>query len=291
MPKWVSEPTVTLVGATVYFDEAVEKWCKERNIDYSTDAVHDADAMAELGGRVCYLSLNEELRRKSGDGQNQAYLDHIREVGHGSVWEHASFNFLIDGLSKHVTQELVRHRVGTAISCQSSRYVDPYETKYFRGQDENSFHVPAEIQSDPELVKLWSEALASAEAAYKRSCAKLRERGYAVKDARSVARHVIPGGVTNALLWSCNARELRHVFSLRGALAADPEIRTLAIKMFRHVKDVTIFKDIWEGTENGQPVLKFAKATVLPTLTDELKRLDEVYGEKALADHFAEYYR
>lgn len=242
----VSKPTVKLVGFTHYDDHEIDLWCRERGIEYDTDAVADGDAMPELAGRLCYLSLNKELRRVSGDGQNRAYLDHIREVGHGSVTEHTVFNFIIDDFTKTATQELVRHRVGTAFSVQSSRYVDTFSTKYFGDSGHCiGVHIPEAVQGDAARYERWLAIWQIVAEEYTRSYKELRDEGHAVKDARSMARHILPGSICNALMFTCNARELNHIFKLRGNFHADGEIRALAVELFKCVENHTLFNN-WE---------------------------------------------
>lgn len=239
-------PSVTLVSSTCYHDSIIDDFLTERGIDYETDAEGDPDALAEFAGRMCYWSFQENLRRKSGEGQNVAYLDHIREVGHGSVTEHAYFTFVIDDLSKNTTQELVRHRVGVAYSIQSSRYVDQFSNEYF-GNSGHSFgiYIPPEVSGCRDLVSEWLNQWVGAIRTYKRTFDNLKARGFAKKDARSAARHILPGGMCNAVVFTVNCRELNHIFNLRGNFAAEREIRMMALALHDQVKHLNVFRH-WE---------------------------------------------
>lgn len=251
--RYTDGPSVKVIARTVYGDVEIDDWCKERGINYTTDAENDADALAEFAGRVCYYSLNPSLRRPTpvGKTQNGHYLDHIREVGHGSVTEHASWTFLIDDLSKNTTQELVRHRVGVAYSVQSSRYVDFFSGEYFGNTDHRiGCYVPPEVQEDRELFELWKDGWVKVYRIYTRTFDKLRSKGLGKKEARSVARHFLPGGACNALCFTVNARELSHIFKLRGSLEAEREFRNLAVKLYLAVADHNMFKD-WEVKEHA----------------------------------------
>lgn len=242
----VSTPDVALIAKTHYLDEAVDAWCKARGIDYLTDAVGDVDALSEFGGRLCYLSFNAEKRRLAGDGQNSAYLDHIREVGHGSVTEHGYWSFLISDVSRNMTHELVRHRVGVAFSQLSTRYVDQFSDEYF-GDTGNTVgvYIPPEIQEDHGLREEWNEVWKKVVQCYTRSFATLRERGYEKKHARSIARNILPGGACTAILFTVNARELNHIFGMRGSIHADDEIRRMTIKLYDLVSSEYLFSH-WE---------------------------------------------
>jgi thymidylate synthase (FAD) len=89
---------------------------------------YTADGLAELAGRRCYLSFGT---REDGLNPNvvkiredqEAYIANILSSKHGSVLEHAQFTFALEGVSRVLTHELVRHRAGTAISQESGRYV------------------------------------------------------------------------------------------------------------------------------------------------------------------------
>lgn len=114
-PVIFHEPSVHLIAETKINNEQLAKWLEERGFVFQTDAPSYPDALAENGGRLCYLSYNADRRRHTGVGQNERYLQRtVREMGHGSITEHASFTFLVDHVSRNLTHELVRHRVGTA---------------------------------------------------------------------------------------------------------------------------------------------------------------------------------
>src|SRR5205085_10734218 len=106
------------------------------------------EKLAEIAGRVCYLSF-----ARPRPGGNQAYLGHILEVGHGSVLEHAVWNFVFTGVSRTLTHELVRHRTGMGYSQLSQRYVDESVAEYVE---------PYCIAEDPGLHALWLYAGAHA---------------------------------------------------------------------------------------------------------------------------------
>ena len=92
---------------------------------WQTDTEVAGEHLAEVAGRVCYMSF-----AKPRPGGNQAYLDHILEVGHGSVLEHAVWNFVFTGVSRSLTHELIRHRAGFGYSQLSQRYVDESVAEY-----------------------------------------------------------------------------------------------------------------------------------------------------------------
>jgi thymidylate synthase (FAD) len=169
-------------------------------------------------------------------GGNRAYLEHIKESGHGSVLEHAVWNLLITGVSRSLTHELVRHRVGFSYSQLSQRYVDESNAEYVE---------PDIIASDAELHAEWAAAIRYAREAYVRLVrlleAKFEDESFASrwlptgataiykrKVARQAARSVLPNATETKIFVTANARALRHFLELRGSRHAEPEIRKLA---------------------------------------------------------------
>jgi len=89
--------------------DAVElsRFLEDHGVSWESDSDVGAEVSAEVGGRVCYMSF-----AKPRPGGNAAYLKHIKEVGHGSVTEHAVWTLVITGVSRSLSHELVRHRAG-----------------------------------------------------------------------------------------------------------------------------------------------------------------------------------
>ena len=105
------EPAVYLVGRQVVDPAEVDRFLADHGVSWQTDTEVAGERSVETAGRVCYMSF-----ARPRPGGNKAYLDHILEVGHGSVLEHAVWNFVFTGVSRSLTHELVRHRAGWAYS-------------------------------------------------------------------------------------------------------------------------------------------------------------------------------
>jgi thymidylate synthase (FAD) len=102
------EPRVYLVGRQQIDDDALNSFLADHDVrHWTTDTSQAGEKLVEVAGRVCYMSF-----AKPRPGGNHAYIEHILEVGHGSVLEHAVFNLIITGVSRSFTHELVRHRAG-----------------------------------------------------------------------------------------------------------------------------------------------------------------------------------
>lgn len=118
--KIITEPTVHLIATQQIEESELNGFLNAHDVGHwDTDTDVDAERLVEVAGRVCYMSF-----AKPRPGGNKAYIDHILEVGHGSVLEHAVFSLLITGVSRSLTHELIRHRAGFGYSQLSQRFVD-----------------------------------------------------------------------------------------------------------------------------------------------------------------------
>jgi thymidylate synthase (FAD) len=234
----IREPAVYLVGRQTVDDDELDRFLKDHGVSWQTDTEVAAEHLSEVAGRVCYMSF-----AKPRPGGNQAYLGHILEVGHGSVLEHAVWNFVFAGISRSLTHELIRHRAGWGYSQLSQRYVDESVAEYVE---------PDEIAGDPELHRLWLDAVAHSHQAYMRLAEKLQERLVGEPDktlrrklARQAARSVLPNATETKIFVTANSRALRHFIELRGSRHADVEIRKLAIQVLRLMQKEAphLFKD------------------------------------------------
>lgn len=219
------DPRVYLVGRQSVDDDALARFLADEGVSrWSTDTEEAGETLVEVAGRLCYLSF-----ARPRPGGNSAYIGHILEVGHGSVLEHAVFNFIITGVSRSFTHELVRHRAGFGYSQLSQRFVD---------ESGCAFVEPDAIADDPELHAVWLEAVQSCQRAYKALAdglaakfSDIPDRTLRRKKAREAARSVLPNATETKIFVTGNARALRHFIEMRGDAAADAEIRKVALAM------------------------------------------------------------
>jgi thymidylate synthase (FAD) len=218
------EPTVYLVGRQIVDIDELDRFLADHGISWQTDTEIAGEHLIEVAGRLCYMSF---LRPRPGG--NKAYLDHILEVAHGSVLEHAVWNFVFVGVSRSLTHELIRHRTGWSYSQLSQRYVDESVAEYVE---------PDCIAADPELHQIWLDAVAHSHQAYVKLADKLQERFQGEPDrtlrrklARQAARSVLPNATETKIFVTANARALRHFIEMRASRHADVEIRKLAVKV------------------------------------------------------------
>jgi len=148
------------------------------------------------------------------DEQVAKVLKTIMKSGHFSALEHASYTFAVDGVSRALTHQLVRHRLAS-YNQQSQRYVT------YSGEPE--VITPPLIASDEKNKALFDDAMDRAYSAY----AALIEAGVPAEDAR----YVLPNACVSKIVVTMNIRELLHFFTLRCCRRAQWEIQELAKRM------------------------------------------------------------
>jgi thymidylate synthase (FAD) len=223
----IRDPRVYLVGRQQVDDAAIAEFLADHQVGHwTTDTDEAGEVLVEIAGRLCYMSF-----AKPRPGGNKTYIGHILEVGHGSVLEHAVFNFIIAGVSRSFTHELVRHRAGWGYSQLSQRFVDESDAEFVE---------PDAIADDPELHRIWLEAIEHSHAAYQKLAEGLAARFAGMEDktlrrkkAREAARSVLPNATETRIFVTANARALRHFIEMRGDIAADVEIRKVALAMLK----------------------------------------------------------
>ncbi|MBV9124754.1 MAG: FAD-dependent thymidylate synthase, partial [Planctomycetes bacterium] len=104
------EPTVYLVGRQILDPGALDRFLRDHGVSWKTDTEVGSEELIEVAGRLCYMSF-----ARPRPGGNEVYIRHLLEVGHGSVLEHAVWNFIFTGVSRSLTHELVRHRAGVSV--------------------------------------------------------------------------------------------------------------------------------------------------------------------------------
>ena len=198
--------------------------------EWKSTANTDAQQLIEINGRLCYNSFKPGLNRNVTRVResSDAYIKNLLKQQHGSVLEHAQFSFIFTGVSRICTHELVRHRVGIAISQESMRYVIPTPDRCaFDGFDGFDITLQNKLGEFISMsFELYEEILGG--------------DGYddlpfsRKKELTSLARRILPSGILTTIGWSANVRTLRHVIELRTSDHAEIEIREL----FTKVKDL-----------------------------------------------------
>lgn len=209
---------------------AITRWAATHdgqawNDRMTAESNQPGEVVVEAAGRRCYKSFvaganaNVTKIRENSD----EYLRNIVKVGHGSVLEHSMYTFALEGISRVVTHELVRHRVGVAISQESLRYVRLIDIP---------FRIPQWIQDDEVLMDMATDLLQSMEAF---QVVAARSAGiddpdkdfHFKKEVTSDLRRFAPLGLLTGMVWSANLRTLRQTIEARTADGAEREIREL----------------------------------------------------------------
>jgi thymidylate synthase (FAD) len=199
----------------------------------------DSSQLCKISGQVCYASFGE---RRTRNDNAAAYFERLTSAGHGSVLEHASFNFLLYGISRSVTHELVRHRAGVGISQISQRYVSGSVLRFVERpeyQEDDELHLAFEERAD----RAAAEYGAMAELLLERqeggaSMLTADYRTDARKKVQQTARSLLPNETEAPMVFTGNVRAMRHIIEMRADAHAESEIRNLALRLFLCLRTV-----------------------------------------------------
>ena len=187
--------------------------------------------------RLCYAPVGAaELMETMSSKEVSKILKVIMNSGHFSALEHASFTFAVDGVSRALTHQLVRHRIAS-FNQQSQRYVA-------LGGD-TEVVVPDSVSENPELAATFQTAIDTTFNVYQ----DLLDAGVPAEDAR----YVLPNACTTKIVVTMNIRELLHFFEVRCCKRAQWEILELACKMLELAEEVApyIFMDAGAPCRRG----------------------------------------
>ena len=103
---------------------------KVKLLDYTPEP----ERVVAMAARLCYSAVGaEELSERLSDEKVKEMVRKMVALGHASTIEHVSFTFGIEGVSRVLTHQLVRHRIAS-YSQQSQRYVDGSDFDYILPQ-------------------------------------------------------------------------------------------------------------------------------------------------------------
>lgn len=203
----------------------------------------EPEKVVAMAGKLCYSKVGiEELEKNLSDEKIKDFIIKLKSMGHLSPFEHANFTFAIEGISRACSHQLVRHRTGS-YSQQSQRYVE----------NKNAvFVIPPSMQG--EVMKEYIENLNSIQKNYNNITEELYKthlndmilsgvdevvaspiaRKLAIEDAR----YILPNASCTKIIVTMDARNLLHFFEQRCCNRAQWEIRELAKKMLKLVKEI-----------------------------------------------------
>lgn len=212
---------------------------KVKLIQYS----QEAEKIVSSAAKLCYSSSTvDDIMDNLNEESVKKFLNMLMSYGHESPIEHVSFTFAIEGVSRSLTHQLVRHRLAS-YSQQSQRYVRLEQFDYI---------IPPEIERDEKAREIYISSMKASQKAYDELSDILKKKyisegfteGNAEKKAIEDARYVFPNSCETKIMVTMNARSLINFFRHRCCNRAQWEIRNLAEKMLIEVKKVapTLFK-------------------------------------------------
>lgn len=185
------------------------------------------DMTVAIAAKQCYSPDSaSDIRENICDTDQGKFIEKLFQMGHYSPFEHVSFTFAIDGVSRALTHQLVRHRIAS-YSQKSQRYVQENMFEYI---------VPKTVINDADSLTAYNHAMLKCQEAYD----DLVKSGIPKEDAR----YVLPNACATSIVVTMNARSLFNFFNHRCCMRAQWEIRALAKLMLKEVKKVAphIFK-------------------------------------------------
>ena len=180
----------------------------------------EPEKVVATAARLCYSSDPvTDLLDRLDDERVASFVCKLKEMGHLSPFEHVSFQFSIDGVSRSLSHQLVRHRIAS-YSQRSQRYVEEKGFEYV---------IPPSVKHNPEALGRFEAVMVRLQEDYREllNCVPAED-----------ARFVLPNACTTSLIATFNARSLLNFFEHRTCIRAQWEIRFLAERMLELVRGV-----------------------------------------------------
>lgn len=259
----IKTPKVIIIGETTRDTLGMEELLNYLGCpEWDTSAFSDAEYISEVAGKLCYMSfatdLNDNLTKVGGRNNFTYIQEGIIQNKHGSVLEHSTVNIVLLDVSRILTHELVRHRVGSAYSQVSGRFV----------RSGIGMYIPRVIQKDPKLLRAFIEAAELVEERYNHlvqlsgvnDMASFAEK----KEMTSALRRILPSGITNSILLTYNHRTFRHVIQERTSRHAEEEIRIAFVEVYKQLANryPALYADACTEMVNGIMEVVFASHKV-----------------------------
>ena len=223
--------------------------------------------------KLCYSPVGvDEIMEKLTPEKIEKFVNNLADIGHESPFEHVTFTFAIEGISRCCTHQIVRHRIAS-YSQQSQRYVKLEQFEYI---------IPPEIEKDEYAKKIYIEHMEASQDAYDNLTKKLiinkldekypewfgsdeskylylstedlidlkyeianiwgnehkKEYNAIEKQAIEDARYVFPNACETKIVITMNVRSLLHFFNVRCCNRAQWEIREMATEMLKECKKI-----------------------------------------------------
>lgn len=190
------------------------------------ESAKDGEHLIEFSGRGCYKSKHKPNAATRANGD---YIANIIRQRHLSVLEHASVSFWVEGVSRSLTHELIRHR-HFSFSQESQRFVT-------YASDTDPVYHPAydnDVEARRVLKDLWQRALVEYNWLYDH----FREKGLTRKQSAEAAREVLPNACPTSLVVTGNFRAWYEFMPKRNSPSADAQIQKFAQETLGHLQRI-----------------------------------------------------
>lgn len=197
----------------------------------------EPEKVVSIAAKLCYSKSDVDslVTGVLTGNDTEKFIDKLKGMGHESPLEHVSFTFAIEGVSRTLTHQLVRHRIAS-YSQKSQRYVSENNFEYI---------IPPSIARDSQAKEKFENLMCTIRQAYN----ELASMDIPKEDAR----YVLPNATETKIIVTMNARSLFNFFSLRCCTHAQWEIRQLANLMLVEVQKVApiLFKNAGASCKKG----------------------------------------
>ncbi|KMT22422.1 FAD-dependent thymidylate synthase [Clostridium cylindrosporum] len=220
----------------------------------------DPEKIIAASAKLCYSSTSvDNILDGLTEEKTNEFIEMLMSLSHESPIEHVSFTFAVEGVSRSLTHQLVRHRIAS-YSQQSQRYVRLNQFDYI---------IPPEIESIDEAKDIYIKSMEDSQRSYdnlveilfdkhfngliKEGTSEESARKIAEKKSIEDARYVFPNACETKIVLTMNARTLFNFFRHRCCSRAQWEIRNLADEMLKEVKSIapTLFKSCGPSCVGG----------------------------------------
>ena len=247
---------IYLIGRPTFDIETFLDFLRDEDTEWRrTTNVTEAEEIVEVSGRICYMSFGKNQSPRD----NSDFIRNLILMGHESVLEHVNWTFLIKGVSRAFTHQLVRHRVGFSFSQLSQQYHD---------ESNANFVMPSCLEKFPRAKEAWEHTVQVAKEAYGSILDLLQQNEHQIgtdldtkeirRAIRSAARSVLLNATETRIVVSANARALRYFLKIRGSIPGDVEMRQVAAALLQILRSEapSLFFDFEIRTlSDGSPIL------------------------------------
>jgi thymidylate synthase (FAD) len=224
-------PQLHIIARPALDSEAVSAFLQNEELAWRrTEGARDSEELVEVAGRVCYLSFGARQSPKT----NAEYIRNLVDAGHESVLEHATWTFVLAGVTRAFSHQLVRHRIGFSYSQLSQQYHDERDAGAI---------MPEIVRKHNDLADAWRSTVARTQQTYRQLVEELSARSIELSEPerrrllRSAARTVLPAATETKIAFTANARSLRHFLTERGNLPGDEEMRRVSVVLLEKMQD------------------------------------------------------